>query len=186
MAIFAGDIISASIEKANGDMLMGNVNIIVAAGRDGAIGRRGDLIWRIPADLRHFKTLTMGHPIIMGRKTWESLPKRPLPGRLNIVVTRSEGYEAPGAQVVASPEAALAVATAQDAEVFVIGGAQLYDAFMPLADRIYLTEVDDACEDADARLPFPLDGTVWKNEKESEWESTDAGVRFRYVTCRRI
>ena len=78
-----------------------DVNMIVAAGDDGAIGRKGDLIWHISSDLRRFKALTMGHPVIMGRKTWESLPKKPLPGRLNIVVTRNAGYKADGAAVAA-------------------------------------------------------------------------------------
>lgn len=170
------------------------LNMIVAASPDGAIGRGGDLIWRIPADLRRFKALTMGHPIIMGRKTWESLPKRPLPGRVNIVVTRTPGYVAEGAVVVNSTEEALATAaslsnaTEESSEnsPFVIGGAEIYNAFMPEVTRIYLTEVADSCPDADARLSLSPDSSGWKREEESDWAATDAGVRYRYVTLARI
>ena len=162
---------------------MKDVNIIVASGRDGAIGRSGDLIWRIPADLRRFKALTTGHPVIMGRKTWESLPKRPLPGRRNIVVTHDGRYEAPGAETASSPEAALALAG--DEEIFVMGGATLYDAFMSLATRIYLTEIEGACPDADARMAFPPDPEVWEKTEEGDPEITSEGVEYRYVTYHR-
>lgn len=159
------------------------LNIIVASGRDGAIGRNGELIWRIPADLRRFKALTMGHPIIMGRKTWESLPKRPLPGRRNIVVTRNRDYEAPGAEVAVSPEAAVAMAGEEGA--YVIGGAQLYHALLPKATRIYLTEIDAACDEADARMTFPPDAEAWEKEEVADPEVTPDGVTYRYVTYRR-
>lgn len=159
------------------------LNIIVASGRDGAIGLDGALIWRIPADLRRFKALTMGHPVIMGRKTWESLPKRPLPGRRNIVVTRRADYEAPGAEVAASPEEAVALAGSEGA--FVIGGAQLYDALFPSATRIYLTEIDAVCPEADARMPFPPARGEWEIEEASETEKTPDGVSYRYVTYKR-
>lgn len=162
------------------------LNLIVAAGKDGAIGKEGNLIWRIGSDLRRFKTLTMGHPVIMGRKTWESLPKRPLPGRANIVVTRNGDYEAPGATVVASPEEALeAAARLMPGETpFLMGGEQVYRAMLPLATRIFLTAVDRECPDADARLPWPLPGE-WETEEESEEETTPEGVTYRYITLRR-
>ena len=187
------------MEKAIIDPQRGNINLIVAAALDGAIGRGGNLIWRIPADLRRFKSLTMGHAIIMGRKTWESLPKRPLPGRRNIVVTRSGSYEAPGAEVARSPESAIRMAVSGpdkqlsqtnsadsvgDKDIFVIGGAELYSAFLPIADRIYLTEIDATCPDADAHLPYPLYDAEWCRVEESGWESTDE-VRYRYVTLER-
>lgn len=162
---------------------MKDVNIIVASGRDGAIGRRGELIWRIPADLRRFKALTMGHPVIMGRKTWESLPKRPLPGRRNIVVTRKSGYETPGAETAASPEEALVLAG--DGKLFVMGGATLYEALLPLATRIFLTEIDGVCHDADAYMPFPPDPEIWMKAEETEPEITPDGVSYRYVTYQR-
>lgn len=178
------------------------VNIIVAAGMDGAIGKAGNLIWRIPADLRRFKSLTMGHPVIMGRKTWESLPKRPLPGRRNIVVTRNAAYEAPGAELASSPEEALYLCYGKhlgevsDVECvcgkdgcitpFVIGGEEIYKVFMPFATRIYLTEIDEKCPEADARLPFPLNPDEWKAEEAGDIEVTPEGVRYRYVNYRRV
>ncbi len=172
------------MDKSN---LKEEVNIIVAAGKDGAIGKAGNLIWRIPADLRRFKALTMGHPIIMGRKTWESLPKRPLPGRRNIVVTRNAAFEAPGAEVVTSPAEALELCYGKDSiPPFVIGGEEIYKAFMPLATRVYLTEIDGECPDADAHLPFPLNPDEWKAEEIGESEVTPEGVRYRYVTYGRV
>lgn len=156
------------------------VNVIVAVGRGGEIGRGGDLIWRIGADLRRFKTLTMGHPVIMGRKTWESLPKRPLPGRRNIVVTRNPEFDAPGAEVVASPEEALRAAALED--VFIMGGAQLYNAFLPLATRFFLTEIDANCQDADAFIPHPLDPKEWVLTDVSDPQSTPEGLTYRYAT----
>lgn len=121
-----------------------------------ALGKGGRLLWYLPDDMRRFKELTMGHPVIMGRKTWESLPEkfRPLPGRTNIVVTRQTNYKANGATVVDSFEnarAAAARAPGSD-EIFVIGGGELYAAALPSANRLYLTLVDD---DADADIFFP-------------------------------
>ena len=115
------------------------ISLIAAIGRNGVIGRGGDIPWRLPADQQRFKQLTMGRPLIMGRKTHESIG-RPLPGRRNIVVSRRAGYQAAGCDVVSSFEKALA--TAGDGEIFVIGGADLYRAALPLADRLYLTWVD--------------------------------------------
>lgn len=162
------------------------VNMIVAAGRNGEIGRGGDLIWHISSDLRRFKALTMGHPVIMGRKTWESLPKRPLPGRANIVVSRNSSFEAPGAIVVSSPEEALKAASnaAGGEEAFIMGGAQLYDALFPLATRIYLTEIDAECNDADAHIPYPLDTDIciWRKTECSDSAVTPDGISYRYVT----
>lgn len=115
-------------------------SFIVAVARNGVIGHTNGLPWRLPADLAFFKRVTMGHPIIMGRKTYESIG-RPLPGRTNIVVTRSPGFAAPGCIVVGSLEEAYrAAGDAQEA--FVIGGAQVYEAAFSGADRIYLTEVE--------------------------------------------
>lgn len=168
-----------------------DVNMIVAAGDDGAIGRKGDLIWHISSDLRRFKALTMGHPVIMGRKTWESLPKKPLPGRLNIVVTRNAGYEAEGAAVAAGPEEALRIAdewkspSGEAASPFVMGGAQIYNEFMPLVNRIYLTAVHSSCPDADARLPKIWEGSEWEIEDAMQPERTPEGVEYNYVTYRK-
>jgi dihydrofolate reductase len=119
-------------------------SFVVAAARNGVIGHTNGLPWRLPADLAFFKRLTMGHPIIMGRKTYESIGK-PLPGRLNIVVTRSAGFQAQGCTVVGTLEEAYRAA-GDAPEVFIIGGAQIYEAAFATADRIYLTEVESRVE----------------------------------------
>jgi len=117
------------------------VSLIVAASENGCIGRDGDLPWRLPEDLKRFKLLTLGHPIIMGRKTYESIG-RPLPGRENIVVTRQLGYPAPGCIVVGSLQEAINTAAESGAvEAFVIGGASLYAEALPLAHTLQLTRV---------------------------------------------
>lgn len=115
------------------------LSIIVAHDETGLIGRDGDLPWRLPNDLKHFKALTLGHTVLMGRKTWQSLPRRPLPERQNRVLTRDAGFVAPEAAVFTDLAAALA-APAQGA-LFVIGGAELYRLCLPLATRLYVTLV---------------------------------------------
>ncbi|MCA9321996.1 MAG: dihydrofolate reductase [Planctomycetes bacterium] len=134
------------------------VTLVIAADEDGVIGKDGQLPWRLPADLAHFKRVTMGHPIVMGRKTWESIG-RALPGRFNIVISRKPGFEALGAQVVSSLEAALWAAGDTD-ELMVIGGAEIYRLFHDRSDRIHLTRVH-AHIDGDTHLPQGfLDGFV--------------------------
>jgi dihydrofolate reductase len=133
-------------------------SLIVARARNGVIGRDNALPWRLPADLAFFKRTTMGHPIVMGRRTWESIG-RPLPGRQNIVVSRTLANPQPGVIVVPDLAAAYAAAATAD-EAFVIGGAQLYADAMPTADRIYLTDVD-AVVDGDVRFP-ELDLADWR------------------------
>lgn len=134
------------------------LSLIVAMARNGVIGKNNAIPWRLPGELALFKRVTMGHPIVMGRKTWESIG-RALPGRLNIVVTRNTAYNAPGATVVPSLEAALAAA-AGAAEIFIIGGAQLYAEALPRADRLYLTTVDTEV-DGDTRMPA-FDRNAWR------------------------
>jgi dihydrofolate reductase len=126
------------------------ISIIVAAAENGVIGAQGELPWRLSDDLRRFKAVTMGKPIVMGRKTHESIG-RPLPGRQNIVITRQSGFEAAGCDVVDSKEAALAAAGEAD-EIMVIGGSQVYALFLPYAGRLYLTRVH-AEVDGDAWFP---------------------------------
>lgn len=117
------------------------LSIIVAAAENGVIGSGGDLPWRLSADLKRFKRLTMGHPVIMGRKTWESIG-RPLPGRQMIVVTRQADYQADGCAVAGNLPAACGLASAASAEeTFIIGGAEIYREALPLVDRLYLTRV---------------------------------------------
>lgn len=134
------------------------ISLIVAMDRNRLIGRGNALPWHLPADLAHFKSITLGKPIVMGRKTYESIG-RPLPGRHNIVVSRNPDFSAPGCTVVASVEAALAAA-GDVPEVMVIGGAQVYAEALPRAQRIYLTRVDAAFE-GDAWFPA-LDAAVWR------------------------
>ena len=134
-----------------------SISLIVARARNGVIGRNGTLPWRLPEDLAHFKRTTTGHSVIMGRRTWESIG-RPLPGRRNIVVTRNSGFAAPGAETAADLDAALALC-AGEAEVFVIGGAQLYAEALPRAQRLVVTEIDADFE-GDTYWPS-LDRTHW-------------------------
>lgn len=118
------------------------IAMIVAAASNGVIGREGGLPWRIAEDMKWFKARTAGRPLIMGRKTWESFPKRPLPGRTNIVVTRQAGYRADGGVVAGTLEIALDIASGEaPEEIMIIGGAELYRLALPLAQRIYLTSV---------------------------------------------
>lgn len=140
------------------------LSLIVAQGRNRVIGSAGQLPWRLKDDLAHFKRTTMGAPVIMGRKTWESLPRRPLSGRPNIVVSRDWNYDAAEARVYSSVTPAINAAKAMalragQTEVFIIGGAAIYELALPMADRIYLTEVDAAPE-GDAFFP-DLDNGRW-------------------------
>jgi dihydrofolate reductase len=137
---------------------MSRIAFVVAVSRNGVIGRAGGLPWHISTDLKRFKAITMGKPLIMGRKTWESLPKRPLPGRQNIVITRQKNYQAEGAVVVPDMASALAAA-GEDEEICVIGGGEIYAMFFANADRIYLTEVDLEV-DGDTWLPL-IDPGQW-------------------------
>ena len=134
------------------------ISIIVAASTNNVIGANGGLPWKISDDLKRFKALTMGKPIIMGRLTWESIG-RPLPGRQNIVITRQAGFSADGCDVVASPAAALAIA-GDASEVMIIGGSQIYDLFLPKAGRLHMTRVQTEI-DGDAFFPVI---------SESDWE----------------
>lgn len=157
------------------------VSLIVAVAANGVIGRDGDLPWRIPADLGFFKQTTMGKPIVMGRKTWESIG-RALPGRTNIVLTRDRQFEAEGATVVADFEVALAAA-GEAAEVMIIGGAEVYAMALPHASRIYLTEVHAAPE-GDTRLPeFSRDD--WRETAREDHAAEDGTPAFSFVTLER-
>ncbi|MEO1304978.1 MAG: dihydrofolate reductase [Pseudomonadota bacterium] len=131
--------------------------LIVARAQNGVIGKDNDLPWRLSDDLKHFKATTKGCPVIMGRKTWESLPRRPLPGRDNIVLSRDGQYAAPEARVFTSIDAAIETgralaAAAGKTEVFVTGGSTFYAAALPYADRLYITEVETVVE-GDATFP---------------------------------
>ena len=155
------------------------VSLVVARADNGVIGKDGGLPWRIPEDMRRFKALTIGKPCVMGRKTWDSLPKKPLPGRDNIVVTRDLAFAADGAIVVHALDEALA----RDAdEICVIGGTEIFAAVLPRADVVHLTEVH-ADVDGDARMP-PFDPDMWR-ETAREDHATAEGLSYSYVTLQR-
>jgi len=155
--------------------------LIAAVAKNGVIGARGTLPWHLPEDLKHFKKLTLGRPVIMGRRTWESLGK-PLPDRENIVITRKSGYEAPGASVALSLQAAIALCTGEPV-AFVIGGAQIYAAALPLADGLVLTEIHRNYE-GDTRFPG-WDRDAWRVSQKETHTSAD-GVRFDFVLYERV
>jgi dihydrofolate reductase len=145
------------------------ISLIVAVSTNNVIGAGGDLPWRLSDDLKRFKAATMGKPIVMGRKTYESIG-RPLPGRQNIVITRQSGFTAEGCDVVRSTAEAVEAAEGAD-EIMVIGGSQIYAAFLPLAERIYLTRVHTEVE-GDVFFP-PLKKDEWR-ESASETYDADA------------
>ena len=148
-------------------------SIVVAVARNGVIGRDNRLPWKLPKDLAYFKRVTMGHPVVMGRRTWQSIGKA-LPGRLNIVVTRNPSLEAPGATVVASLDEAWKAA-GDAAEVSVIGGTSIFREALPIADRIHLTEVE---ADVEGDTFFPeFDRGEWV---EQEVERHPADERHEY------
>ena len=157
---------------------MSRITLVAAVASDGAIGRDNALLWRIPEDMARFKALTTGKPVVMGRRTWDSLPAkfRPLPGRRNLVVSRSL-HELPGAEVFASLEAALAACP--EPEVCIIGGSEIYALALPRADKLALTEVDAAVPDADRHFP------AWPRqqftEAARETHTSATGLRFDFV-----
>jgi len=157
---------------------MPKIYLVAAVAANGVIGRGGQLPWRLPEDLQHFKTVTLGHPVIMGRRTWESLGKyRPLPGRDNIVVTRNRAYDAPGAKVADSLASALAMCAGKD-RVSIIGGQQLFAESLPIADGLDLTEIHRDYE-GDTWFP-PFDRAKWKATKREAHTARD-GMRFDFV-----
>lgn len=158
------------------------VSLVAAVARGRVIGRGGTIPWHLPEDLRHFRELTTGHPVVMGRRTWESLPDRfrPLPGRRNLVVTRDPSWHADGADRAASLDDALALLEGAPA-VFVIGGAQLYAAALPHADELLLTELDLEV-DGDTFFP-PFAGDFEEVSREQHVSAN--GLPFAFVRYRR-
>jgi dihydrofolate reductase len=149
--------------------------------RNRVIGKGGKLSWHLLADLKRFKQFTMGHHIVMGRKTWESIG-RLLPGREHVIITRQRDFSVPGAKVVGSLEAAIAAA-GNDAEVFVIGGGEIYALALPIADRILLTEID---HDFDGDTFFPmLSETEWQETGRTSLKDEASGLTYSYVTLER-
>jgi len=159
---------------------MSNINVIVAMARNRVIGINNTLPWRLPADLQHFKALTMGHHLIMGRKTYESIGK-PLPGRTTVIVTRNAAYHVEGCISATSIDAAIA-ACGEDPEIFFVGGAELYVQALPRADRLYLTEIQ-ADYVGDAHFP-ELEPGAWR-EVERTVNISPEGLGYHFVTCLR-
>ena len=162
---------------------MSPVALVVARAANGVIGAGGRIPWRIPEDVRRFKRLTLGKPCIMGRKTWESLPRKPLVDRLNIVVTRDAHFIAPEAVVARSfDEACVRAQQEKRSEIAVIGGAAIYEAALPVASIIHLTEVHAAFE-GDTLFPW-LASAEWREVWREERETTDE-LRYAFVTLER-
>ena len=159
------------------------ISLIAVVARNRAIGINNALLWHLPEDLRHFREITRGKPVIMGRKTWESLPEafRPLPGRRNIVVSRNPGYVAAGATLAASLDAAVRLCSDAD-EAVVIGGEQLYAQALPIASRLYLTEVD---EDADGDAFFPEFARLDWQEVSRRAKSAADGPPYAFAVYQR-
>lgn len=159
------------------------IAIVVAVADNGVIGRDNQLIWHLPDDLKHFKNITLNHPIIMGRRTFEAIG-RPLPKRRNIVVTRQADWQAEGCEVTFSVPDALETARATDEQIFVIGGGEIYRQALPAADTVYLTEVHHDFE-GDVVFPDLLPGE-WREETRERHEPDDKhAYAFSFVTLRR-
>jgi dihydrofolate reductase len=158
---------------------MAPIVLIYARGRNGVIGRDGALPWHLPADLRRFKALTMGKPMIMGRKTFESFPA-PLPGRRHIVLTRDHAWSRKGAEVAHDVQAALALAG--EGEIAVVGGAEIYALFAPLADRIEMTQVDLAPEGDTFMAPT---GADWRETAREFHPAQGDHPAYAFVTLER-
>jgi dihydrofolate reductase len=158
------------------------LNLIFARARNGVIGTDNTLPWHLPEDLAHFKQTTLGQPVVMGRKTWESLPPkfRPLPGRTNIVVTRQRGWTSKGAMVAHSIEEALAHCPT-DAQVWVIGGAEVYAQAIPLATRAVITEID---ADFEGDAFAPTFDAAWQETARTTHTAAN-GLRYSLVTLNR-
>ena len=154
------------------------ISLIAALGKNRVIGNENKLIWSIPADMKRFREITTGKPVIMGRKTFESIG-RPLPKRKNIIITRDRDYKAEGCIVVNSPEESLKAAG--DGEVMVMGGAQIYAEFLPMAHKMYLTFIDEEFE-GDAYFP-EYDENEWEEARREEHEND--GLRYSFVDLER-
>ncbi|KZN35524.1 hypothetical protein N483_00800 [Pseudoalteromonas luteoviolacea NCIMB 1944] len=154
--------------------------MIAAMAKDRVIGDDNKMPWHLPADLQHFKKITMGKPVIMGRKTFESIG-RPLPGRRNIVITRNEHYQAEGIETASSTEEALALVDKID-EVMIIGGGNIYEQFLPLCNRLYLTHIDLKVE-GDTQFPDYLPFGEWVESEVESYEPDDRNkYHYKFVT----
>lgn len=154
------------------------ISIIAAITSDRALGRNGDLLYHISDDLKRFKALTMGHPIIMGRKTFESFPKGALPGRRNIVITRDTNYTAPGIETFNNLNDAVQAAGER---CYIIGGGNIYNQSISLAHELLLTEIETTCDDADTYFP-DINQEEWQLAEASDYNiDSKTGVRYRFT-----
>lgn len=166
-------------------MLTPRINLIYAQSKNGVIGRDNTMPWYLPEDMVHFKTLTQGFPVIMGRKTWDSLPPkfRPLPDRLNIILTRSDEWQPEGAITVTSLQEALEKATGAS-DVWIIGGAQIYEMAAPTADFAYVTEIHETYEGDTFAPELPED--QWQEYESTKILDSSTGLKYRFVIYKRI
>ena len=163
------------------------VGLVWAEARGGVIGADGGMPWHVPEDLAHFKSVTSGAPVVMGRRTWESLPERfrPLPGRRNIVVTRNEGWSAEGAERAGSLGAAMSAATADGPDwIWIIGGGELFREAIELADRLEVTELD-ADVDGDTFAPSRSGWDAESVDPGAGWHTSRSGIRYRFLRLAR-
>lgn len=161
------------------------LGLIWAQAYRGVIGYQGAMPWQVPEDMAHFVRVTRGHPVIMGRRTWQSLSIRPLPGRRNIVVSRSLPPGAPllaGAELVSTAHEALEAVSGSD-EVWVIGGGELYRTFEPQAQAAWVTELD---LDVPGDTYAPALGAAWRRLSETDWARSRSGIRYRFVRWERL
>jgi dihydrofolate reductase len=158
------------------------ISIIVAVSEDMGIGKGNDLLWHLPEDMKRFKRLTIGKTVIMGRKTWESLPRKPLSDRRNIVITDIPGETFDGSESAFSINDSVSKCK-KDEEVFIIGGGSIYRQFMPLAGRLYITHIH---KKAPADVFFPeIDPGIWKIIEKEEFKPGDFGIPYTYVIYER-
>ena len=162
------------------------ISLVAAIGKNNELGKGNDLVWKLPADLRYFKKITSGHTIVMGRKTFESLPNGPLPKRRNIVITRDKNYKEPGIEVAHSLEEALRLAqgkpfdnTQGEQGIFIIGGGEIFKQAMPLVDTLHITHIEAVDKDADVFFPEIIP-VVW-NEVSREEHKKDSENPFDYT-----
>jgi dihydrofolate reductase len=163
---------------------MSTISIIAAIGKNYELGRNNDMLWHISADLKRFKKITSGHPVIMGRKTFDSINNKPLPNRRNIIITHSSEYSYPNVEIVHSVDEALKK-IGSDEEVFILGGATIYEQLLPVTEIMYLTMVDKEYE-ADTFFPR-FDPNQWQTvESINITDDKQAGVKYSFITLQRI
>ena len=157
------------------------ISLLVAMDKSRVIGINNKLPWHLPADLKRFKQLTMGHMVVMGRKTFESI-RKPLPGRTNVIVTRQAHYQAPGCRVVHSLDAGVMTTTREDGEVFIIGGAELFNQAIRYAEKLYITEIDMRVERGDTFFP-EIDLKMWRLIDEQRCQPDEKNpYHYKYLT----